>query len=377
MGSDVERGTTRTVDRIRGLTSLVGNTPLLEIRLKFRGEERLLYAKAEHLNMTGSIKDRMALHIISRAYETGALVPGGRIIEVTSGNTGIAFAGIGCALGHPVTIFMPDWMSPERVNLIKALGAEIVLVSRSEGGFRGSIERADRLCVETENGFLPHQFSNEANSEAHYRTTGPEIWWQLCFRSLVPAAFVAGVGTGGTIMGAGRLLREKHPAIYLHPLEPASSPTLSTGCKVGNHRIQGISDEFIPPILHLDELGEVVAVHDGDAILMAQKLGSQLGMAVGISSGANLIGALKVQNELGTSAVVVTVFPDDNKKYLSTDLLRFEPVRADYLSPETELLGVKAFKRVCMTCCDPEDCVEVASLDALTGPRLPHCPRRI
>ncbi len=362
--------------RIQGLTSLIGNTPLLEIRLRYRGEERLLYAKAEHLNMTGSIKDRMALHIIARAYERGALVPGGRIIEVTSGNTGIAFAAIGRALGHPVTVFMPDWLSPERINLMKALGAEIVLVSKSEGGFRGGIERADEMCAEIEDGFLPHQFSNEANTEAHYETTGPEIWWQLCFRSLAPAAIVAGVGTGGTIMGAGRFLREKHPAVRLHPLEPANSPTLSTGCKVGHHRIQGISDEFIPPILHLDELDEVIAVDDGDAILMAQKLGSRLGVAVGISSGANLLGALKVQNELGQNAVVVTVFADDNKKYLSTDLLRFEPVRAGYLTPEIELVSVKAFKRVCMTCCDPGDCVEVASLDVLEGPKLPHCPRR-
>ena len=159
-------------------------------------------------------------------------------------------------------------------------------------------------------------------------------------------------------------------------MEPTSSPTLSTGCKAGNHRIQGISDEFIPPILHLNELDEVVDVDDGDAILMAQKLGSELGIAVGISSGANLIGALKVQNELGSDAVVITVFSDDNKKYLSTDLLRFEPVRAGYLAPDVELLSVRAFKRVCSTCCDPETCIEVASLDTVLEPTLPHCPRR-
>ncbi len=370
------KAATNPADRIRDLKALIGNTPLLEIRLKYRGDERLLYAKAEHLNMTGSIKDRMALHIISRAYETGDLVPGGRIIEVTSGNTGIAFSAIGRALGHPVTIFMPDWMSPERINLMKALGAEIALVSKSEGGFRGSIERADEMCAKIENGFLPHQFSNDANAEAHYQTTGPEIWWQLHFRSLTPTAFIAGVGTGGTVMGAGRFLREEHPAICLHPLEPANSPTLTTGCKSGNHRIQGISDEFIPPILHLDELNDVIDVYDGDAILMSQKLGSQLGIGVGISSGANLVGALKVQNELGSDAVVVTVFADDNKKYLSTDLLRFEPVRAGYLSPDTDLVGVRAFKRVCMTCCDPENCIEASSLELLKDPKLPHCPRR-
>ncbi|MFC2081555.1 PLP-dependent cysteine synthase family protein [Candidatus Bipolaricaulota bacterium] len=368
--------TTDHMDRIQGLKSLIGNTPLLEVRLRYRGEDRTVYAKAEHLNMTGSIKDRMAFHIISRAYASGDLVPGARIIEVTSGNTGIAFSSIGRALGHPVTIFMPDWMSPERINLIKALGAQVVLVSKSEGGFRGSIERADEMCAACENAFLPHQFFNEANTEAHVLTTGPEIWWQLRFRSREPDAFIAGVGTGGTIMGVGGFLRERAPDVKLFPLEPTSSPTLSTGCKAGNHRIQGISDEFIPPILHLNELDEVVDVDDGDAILMAQKLGSELGIAVGISSGANLIGALKVQSKLGGDAVVVTVFPDDNKKYLSTDLLRFEPTRAGHLAPHVELLSVQAFKRVCLTCCDPQTCIEVASMDTVLEPTLPRCPRR-
>jgi cysteine synthase A len=177
-------------------------------------------------------------------------------------------------------------------------------------------------------------------------------------------------------MGVGRFLRERKPAIRLHPMEPASSPTLSTGCRVGHHRIQGISDEFIPPILQLNELNEVVDVDDGDAILMAQKLGSQLGVAVGISSGANLVAALKVQNEMGGHAVVVTVFADDNKKYLSTDLLRVEPVRAGYLAQDTEFVAVRAFKRVCVTCCDPEDCVEAASLVRIEDAHLPHCPIR-
>lgn len=204
---------------------------------------------------------------------------------MTTGNTGIAFAPIGRSLGHLVTIFMPDWMSAERISLIKGLGGEIVLVSKSDGRFRESTERADELCAEIEDGFLPHQFSNEARCETHYLTTGPEIWWQVCFRSLTPAALVAGGGTGGTIIGAGRYLRERDPAVRLHPLEPASSPTLSTDCKAGIHLIQGLSNEFIPPILRLEALDEVVSVHDGDAILMAQKLGSQLGIAVGISSG--------------------------------------------------------------------------------------------
>ena len=194
--------------RINELSCLIGNTPLLAIDLMFKEKKHTLYAKAENMNMTGSIKDRMALHILEQGYARGILKPGNLIIEATSGNTGIAFAAIGRALGHPVTIFMPSWMSEERINLIRSLGAEIILVSREGGGFLGSIRRAEELAETTEGAFLPRQFSNEDNIEAHYRTTGPEIWWQLRFRSLYPNAFVAGVGTGGTIMGTGRFLRE-------------------------------------------------------------------------------------------------------------------------------------------------------------------------
>ena len=355
---------------------MIGNTPLLAIDFTFHGQNRTIYAKAENLNMTGSIKDRMALHIMEQGYAGNVLKPGDRIIEATSGNTGISFSAIGRALGHPVSIFMPDWMSAERINLIRGLGAEIVLVSSEQGGFLGSIQRAEELAQRGQNAFLPRQFSNQDNSEAHYRSTGPEIWWQLRFRSLSPDALVAGVGTGGTVMGTGRYLKEKYPAIKLHPLEPGNSPTLSTGHKVGKHRIQGISDEFIPPILDLNILDDVISVDDGDAILMAQKLAAELGLGVGISSGANFLGALKVLEELGRDAVVVTMFPDDNKKYLSTGLLSKEPQKSSYLTPDIKLREVTAFKRVCYTCCDPQECMEAASIDITTDGALPHCPRR-
>ncbi|MFC2097695.1 PLP-dependent cysteine synthase family protein [Bacteroidota bacterium] len=361
--------------RIDGLSSLIGNTPLLAIEFKYKGKHRTIYAKAEHLNMTGSIKDRMAFHIINQAYKRGILKPGNIIVEATSGNTGIAFSAIGRALGHPVTIFMPDWMSGERINLIGSLGAKIKLVSKDEGGFLGSISMSEDLAKETDGAFLPCQFSNEDNCNAHYITTGPEIWWQLRYRSLIPDAFIAGVGTGGTIMGVGKYLKEKAPNIKLHPLEPANSPTLTTGCKVGKHRIQGISDEFIPSILNLDTLDKVVCVDDGDSIIMAQKLASELGIGVGISSGANFLGAVEVQEEMGGEATVVTVFSDDSKKYLSTDLLREEPIKNDFIAPDIELLSVKAFKRVCYTCCDPVDCVEAAFKGKVIE-QLPKCPRR-
>jgi len=334
---------------------MIGNTPLLAIRFLYRGQSRVIYAKAEHLNLTGSIKDRMAFHILKKAYQENRLDPNDTIAEATSGNTGISFAAIGRALGHQVVIFMPDWMSQERVSLIKSLGAKIIPVRRDQGGFVGSIRMTEELAENRPHVFLPAQFANEANVEAHAKTTGPEIWWQLYFHSLRPDAFIAGVGTGGTIMGVGKYLRQRNPGVKLHPLQPTESPTLSTGHKVGHHRIQGISDEFIPSILQLEELDAVVSINDGDAIIMAQKLAASLGLGVGISSGANFLGALKVQDEMGGDAVVTTVFADDNKKNLNTDLLREERPQSGYLTPEIELVSYEAIKRVCYTCFDGDD----------------------
>jgi len=358
---------------IQGLTSLIGNTPLFEIEFLFRGKPGKIYAKAEYLNMTGSIKDRMALHIMREAYRKNLIKPGDRVAEATSGNTGIAFAAVGRALGHPVTIFMPDWMSDERKNLIRSYGAEIVLISKEEGGFLGSIARTRELAEKDKHIFLPQQFENEDNVQAHYTTTGPEIWWQLRMHGKKTNAFIAGVGTGGTIMGTGRYLREMNPSVKLYPLEPSNSPTMTTGYKVGAHRIQGISDEFIPAIVKLDELDEVIAVDDGDSIIMAQKLAGELGIAVGISSGANFLGALMKLEELGTNATVVTVFSDDNKKYLSTGLMKTEPVKKGFLSTDVMLISFKALKRNCITCCDPAECREVIDPDVINDIDFPSC----
>jgi cysteine synthase A len=361
------------LNRIEGLSSLIGNTPVLAIDYLFKGKKGTVYAKAEYLNMTGSIKDRMAFFILKKAIETGHLKKGMAIIEATSGNTGISFSAIGRALGYKVTIFMPNWMSMERINLIRGYGAEIRLISAEEGGFLGSISMADELAKET-GGFRPQQFSNIENTEAHYSTTGTELWWQLKFRNIHPDAFVAGVGTGGTVMGVGRYLRERDSQIKVYPLEPANSPTLSTGFKVGKHRIQGISDEFIPPIVDLNFLDRVVEVDDGDSIIMAQKL-AQLGLGVGISSGANFLGALKIKEQEGKEIVVTTVFPDDNKKYLSTDLLKAEPVKKDFLSNHIELIGFKAIKRVCHTCCDPINCPEAIYAQTDNSKEIKGCQR--
>jgi cysteine synthase A len=327
---------------ITSICQLIGNTPLLEIHYRRGGRERKLYAKYESMNMTGSVKDRMASHILREGYASGELKPGDQIVEATSGNTGISFAALGRALDHPVRIYMPDWMSTERVCLIQSFGAEVVPVSKDQGGFVGSIQLAETFARENENVFLPRQFENSANVQAHFHTTGREILAQLDHYGQKPAAFVAGVGTGGTVMGVGQALRAAFPSCRIHPLEPANSPTLRTGHKVGKHRIQGISDEFIPAIVNLTQLDAIIDVWDGDAILMAQALAKQLGLAVGISSGANFLGAAQLVEELDGHGAVVTVFCDSNKKYLSTDLCRCEPVRDDYRTPQVELLGFSA-----------------------------------
>src|SRR5882762_2396578 len=316
--------------RLNTLREVIGNTPLLVIDYVFRGRRGRVCAKAEHMNLSGSIKDRMALHILQRAYADGSLQTDDVIAEATSGNSGISLAAIGSALGHKVVIYMPDWMSRERVDLIRSYGAEVISISKE-------------ACV-----FLPRQFENDANVQAHAVNTGPEIFEQMMRANLTPQSFVAGVGTGGTVMGVSRALRQWIPELRVHPVEPAESPTLSTGHKVGSHRIQGISDEFIPEIVKLDELSPVIAVADGDSILMAQKLARTLGLAVGISSGCNFLAAVKAGVECSEMPVVATVFADDNKKYLTTGLMKDEPVHDGYLTPEIELLDLTILPRTQM-----------------------------
>ena len=335
----------RTEKKFRHLWNMVGNTPMLELHYVHKKKIRKIYVKCEHYNLTGSIKDRMALYILQKAYEQGTIKKMDTIVEATSGNTGIAFSAIGKALGHEVKIIMPNWLSKERIDIIKSLGAEVILVSKEEGGFLGSIALSEKMAKENENVFLPRQFENCYNAEAHEKTTAREIWMQLQSIDLAPDAFVAGVGTGGTVMGVGNYLKKRNSFIMVHPLEPQESPTLSTGHKVGSHRIQGISDEFIPAIVELDKLNEVIQASDGDSILMAQKIAKQLGLAVGISSGANIIGAIKLQERLGGDAVVVTVLSDSNKKYLSTDLVKEEPVRKGYLSSDVEFIDYMPVRR--------------------------------
>lgn len=330
-------------EKFENIKNMIGNTPLLEITLKYKGQLRKIYAKAEYYNLSGSIKDRIAYYILKKAYETGTINENDIIAEATSGNTGIAFSALGSYLGHKVIIYMPEWMSKERINLMKSFGAEIRLVSKEEGGFLGSIAMTEKLA-ESGGVFLPCQFSNEDNTMAHYFSTGEEISNQLKALGLKADGVVAGVGTGGTVMGIARRLKEDNSKCKAFPLEPINSPTLSTGYKTGAHRIQGISDEFIPPILKMDEMYNVVSVNDIDSIIMSKMLSQKFGIGVGISSGANILGCIKAQNIIGADKTVVTVLADDNKKYLSTDYSDNWEIKDEYMTKDIELVGVKAYR---------------------------------
>ena len=329
--------------KFEDIKNMISNTPLLEISFKYKGEVRRIFAKAEYFNLSGSIKDRVAYYILKKAYEKGTIKKGDTIVEATSGNTGIAFSAMAAYLGHPMIVYMPDWMSKERINLMKSYGADVHLVSKEEGGFLGSIAKCEEKAKE-DNVFLPGQFSNYDNVETHVVDTGAEIISQLAKIDLVPDGIVAGVGTGGTVMGLTKAFKSVNPECKGFPLEPANSPTLSTGYKTGNHRIQGISDEFIPSIVKLDELDDVVSVDDIDSIIMAKKLSKELGIGVGISAGANFIGSVMALEKMGMDKCVVTVFADDNKKYLSTDYTNEFEAKDEYISSHIELLSVKTYR---------------------------------
>ena len=297
---------------------LIGNTPMINIKYKYQGEKRNIYTKLEMFNLTGSIKDRVAFYIIKNAKERGTLKEGMPIIEATSGNTGISLSALGAYYKHPVYIFIPDWASKERIELMKLYGANIKLISKEEGGFIKCVEEAKKVAKQM-NGFLANQFENEDNISAHYETTGKEILYQLEGKKI--AGFVSGVGTGGTLIGIGKRLKEKNEEIKVYTLEPQKMPILSGGEIIGQHKIEGIGDEFIPDIFKRNQEvveKDIILIKDEDAINMARNISKKLGIGVGISSGANLIGAVLLKEKI--KGEVVTIFPDDNKKYLSTDL---------------------------------------------------------
>jgi cysteine synthase A len=297
---------------------LIGNTPLLELK---HIEEAFdlkatLLGKMEYLNATGSVKDRIAREMIQDAEERGILKKGSVIIEPTSGNTGIGLAAVGTAKGYEVIIVMPETFSIERRKLIRAYGAKIVLSKGSEG-MKGAIAKAEELAKEIPNSFIPAQFDNPANWKAHYKTTGPEIWKDSDGKVDL---FIAGVGTGGTITGTGRYLREQNPDLKIIAVEPASSPVLSGG-KAGPHMIQGIGPGFVPKVLDTSIYDEVVTVKNEDAIETGALFGKKEGVLVGISAGAALWAAIQEgKKEENAGKTIVVILPDSGDRYLSTAL---------------------------------------------------------
>lgn len=302
------------------MNNLIGNTPMVGIIYKYKGKIRKLYAKLEYYNFSGSIKDRIAYYILNKAKENGFLVEGQPIIEATSGNTGIAFAALGALYNHPVHIFLPDWVSVERRKILELYGAHIHLVSKEEGGFRGAIKMADDLAKEI-NGYRPNQFDNYDNVLAHYNTTALEI-----IKSVPEVStFVSGIGTGGTLIGVGKKLKEYNKNIKVVALEPDKMAILSGGV-MESHKIEGIGDDFIPSLVDQNIIDKVEVINDEDAIIISKMLAKKLGLAVGISSGANFLASV-----LQDMDNVVTVFPDNAFKYLSTDLTNDNLVMKDYI----------------------------------------------
>lgn len=298
------------------LEQLIGNTPLLEpVHLeRLLGLEARLLLKLEYLNPAGSVKDRVAKAMLDDAEEKGLLQPDSVIIEPTSGNTGIGLAAVAAARGYRTIIVMPDSMSEERRQLMKAYGAELVLTEGSQG-MRGAIAKADELAREIPNSFIPGQFVNPANSEAHRRSTGPEIWEDTDGEVEI---FVAGVGTGGTITGVGEYLKGRNPAVKVVAVEPASSPVLSRGVG-GTHQIQGIGAGFVPEVLDTAVYDEVIAVEDEDAFAAGKLVGRKEGVLVGISSGAAVWAALELaKRPENKGKTIVALLPDTGDRYLST-----------------------------------------------------------
>ena len=306
----------------QNVTELIGGTPIVELTglEKKYGLEAKLLAKLEYLNPAGSAKDRVAREIIESAEAEGRLKPGATIIEPTSGNTGIGLASIAAARGYKLIIVLPDTMSVERRNMIRAYGAEIVLTEGAKG-MAGSIEKAEELQRSIPGSIIAGQFTNPANPAAHYKTTGPEIWADT---EGDVDLFVAGVGTGGTITGVGRYLKEKKPEVQIVGMEPASSPLLTKGY-AGAHAIQGIGANFVPEVLDQDLLDEIVTVENEDAIRLAKEIAACEGVLVGISSGAAVSAAIDLaKRPENKGKTIVALLPDSGDRYYSTALFQFE-----------------------------------------------------
>ncbi|HEX7055851.1 MAG TPA: cysteine synthase A [Bacilli bacterium] len=304
------------------ITQAIGDTPLVRLNRVVPQDSAEIYLKLEYQNPGSSVKDRIALYMIEEAEKEGKLRPGDTIVEPTSGNTGIGLALVAAAKGYKAILIMPDTMSMERRNLLRAYGAELILTPGAEG-MKGAIRKAEELTAGKSGYFLPQQFKNPANVKAHRETTGPEIVDAIKSKGGKLDAFISGIGTGGTITGAGPVLRKHFPDIKIYAVEPAGSPVLSGG-QPGPHKIQGLGAGFIPDILDTSVYDGVITVENEEAFETSRRVAREEGILGGISSGAAIFAALKVAKELGAGKRVVAIIPSNGERYLSTPLYQFD-----------------------------------------------------
>lgn len=307
---------------VQNVTQLIGGTPLVRLNKVVSEDSAEVYVKLEYQNPGSSVKDRIALSMVEMAEQEGKLKAGDTIVEPTSGNTGIGLAMVAAAKGYKAILVMPETMSVERRNLLRAYGAQLVLTPGAEG-MKGAIRRAEEIVAENANHFMPQQFKNPANVKVHRETTGPEIVEAINSHDGKLDAFVAGIGTGGTITGAGEVLKENFPGIKVYAVEPTASPVLAGG-KPGPHKIQGIGAGFIPEILNTNIYDEIIAVENEEAFETSRRVAKEEGILGGISSGAAIYAALQVAKKLGKGKRVVAILPSNGERYLSTPLYNFE-----------------------------------------------------